>query len=250
MKILFETVNGKEVLKEFENGTLAKNFIVKNKDKLYKAKILDEGFLQNVGKGAMALACIGAAMLGIVSKPAEAKGVVTPTEKIEMTTEINNANGKGYVYKSIDKNGTEEFSSLSDENCERFYDNSKYDKDGNYFNQEFYSLECQSPDGKYIMKVMISNNDSGFNKDNFSDNFTENSIIVSSDFGKKVINLNDPNKKKLKEIVINALKRDMQDGKVVVHNSKKVSAIDLVKGNTLGSTSVVNNMTHKTKDKN
>lgn len=41
MKILFETVNGKEVLKEFENGTLAKNFIVKNKDKLSKAKIME-----------------------------------------------------------------------------------------------------------------------------------------------------------------------------------------------------------------
>ena len=41
MKLLFETVNGKKVLKEFENGTLAKNFIVKNKDKLSKATIME-----------------------------------------------------------------------------------------------------------------------------------------------------------------------------------------------------------------
>ena len=33
MKLLFETVSGKKVLKEFKNGTLAKNFIMKNKDK-------------------------------------------------------------------------------------------------------------------------------------------------------------------------------------------------------------------------
>lgn len=42
MKLLFETINGKKVLKEFENGTLAKNFIIKNKDKLSKAQILNE----------------------------------------------------------------------------------------------------------------------------------------------------------------------------------------------------------------
>ena len=41
MKLLFETINGKEVLKEFENGTLAKNFIEKNKDKLSKAQIME-----------------------------------------------------------------------------------------------------------------------------------------------------------------------------------------------------------------
>ena len=41
MKLLFETVNGKKVLKEFENGTLAKNFIIKNKDKLSKAQIME-----------------------------------------------------------------------------------------------------------------------------------------------------------------------------------------------------------------
>ena len=147
MKLLFETVSGKKVLKEFENGTLAKNFIVKNKNKLSKAQILDEGFLQNVGKGAIILSCIGAAMLGLVSKPAEAKGMVTPTEKIEMTTEFNNANGKGFIQQSTDQNGTEKFSSLNDENCERLYSNSEYSKDGKHFNDEIYSLECQSPDG-------------------------------------------------------------------------------------------------------
>lgn len=41
MKILFETVNNKKVLKEFKNATLAKNFIVKNKDKLSKAQIME-----------------------------------------------------------------------------------------------------------------------------------------------------------------------------------------------------------------
>lgn len=41
MKLLFETVSGKKVLKEFENGSLAKNFIVKNKDKLSKATIME-----------------------------------------------------------------------------------------------------------------------------------------------------------------------------------------------------------------
>lgn len=44
MKLLFETVNGKKVLKEFKNGTLAKNFIVKNKDKLFKAQIMEDGY--------------------------------------------------------------------------------------------------------------------------------------------------------------------------------------------------------------
>lgn len=48
MKLLFETVSGKKVLKEFENGTLAKNFIVKNKDKLSKAQIM-EGSLGSGG---------------------------------------------------------------------------------------------------------------------------------------------------------------------------------------------------------
>jgi len=41
MKLLFETVSGKKVLKEFENGTLAKNFIMKNKNKLSKAQIME-----------------------------------------------------------------------------------------------------------------------------------------------------------------------------------------------------------------
>lgn len=41
MKLLFETVSGKKVLKEFENGTLAKKFIMKNKDKLSKAQIME-----------------------------------------------------------------------------------------------------------------------------------------------------------------------------------------------------------------
>ena len=41
MKILFETVSGNKVLKEFKSGTLAKNFIEKNKDKLSKAQIME-----------------------------------------------------------------------------------------------------------------------------------------------------------------------------------------------------------------
>ena len=42
MKLLFETVSGKKVLKEFKNGTLAKNFIEKNKDKINSVKIMED----------------------------------------------------------------------------------------------------------------------------------------------------------------------------------------------------------------
>ena len=50
MKILFEAVNGKRILKEFKNGTLAKNFIVKNKDKLSKAQIMEDGYAGDIDK--------------------------------------------------------------------------------------------------------------------------------------------------------------------------------------------------------
>ena len=95
MKLLFETVSGKKVLKEFENGTLAKNFIMKNKDKLSKAQILDEG-IKDMVKGKAKVAGALATLFGVIFANTFLKGLNSESAKIEAIE-----NCQAYHYSNI-----------------------------------------------------------------------------------------------------------------------------------------------------